>query len=55
VCGQSGNKLLIERNAGTTFGSITKDDLFSLPVIIPNEKTEHFQNLVFPSFEKQTK
>lgn len=45
------------RNAsGTTFGSITKDDLFSLPVIIPNEKTvKAFQNLVFPSFEKQNK
>ena len=45
------------RNAsGTTFGSITKDDLFSLPVIIPNEKTVRaFQNLVFPSFEKQNK
>ena len=45
------------RNAsGTTFGSITKDDLFSLPVIIPNEKTVRaFQNLVFPAFEKQNK
>ncbi len=42
--------------SGTTFGSITKDDLFSLPVIIPNEKTVRaFQNLVFPSFEKQNK
>lgn len=42
--------------SGTTFGSITKDDLFSLPVIIPNEKTVRaFQNLVFPFFEKQNK
>lgn len=42
--------------SGTTFGSITKDDLFSLPVIIPNEKTiRAFQNLVFPAFEKQNK
>ncbi|OYX86462.1 MAG: hypothetical protein B7Y83_01315 [Flavobacteriales bacterium 32-34-25] len=42
--------------SGTTFGSITKDDLFSLPVIIPNEKTvKAFQNLVFSSFEKQNK
>ena len=42
--------------SGTTFGSITKDDLFSLPVIIPNEKTVRaFQNLVFPAFEKQNK
>jgi type I restriction enzyme S subunit len=42
--------------SGTTFGSITKDDLFSLPVIIPNEKTvKGFQNLVFSSFEKQNK
>lgn len=50
-------KTFDRRNAvGTTFGSITKDDLFSLPVVIPNEKTvEAFQNLVFPSFEKQNK
>ena len=42
--------------SGTTFGSITKDDLFSLPVIIPNEKTvKSFQNLVFSAFEKQNK
>lgn len=42
--------------SGTTFGSITKEDLFSLPVIFPNEKTVRaFQNLVFPSFEKQNK
>jgi type I restriction enzyme S subunit len=42
--------------SGTTFGSITKDDLFSLPVIIPNEKTvASFQNLVFPAFDKQNK
>jgi type I restriction enzyme S subunit len=42
--------------SGTTFGSITKDDLFSLAVIIPNEKTiRAFQNLVFPAFEKQNK
>jgi len=42
--------------SGTTFGSITKDDLFSLPVVIPNEKTvKAFQNLVFPAFEKQNK
>jgi type I restriction enzyme S subunit len=42
--------------SGTTFGSITKDDLFSLPVIIPNEKTvREFHNLVFPTFEKQNK
>jgi type I restriction enzyme S subunit len=42
--------------SGTTFGSITKDDLLSLPVIIPNEKTiRAFQNLVFPAFEKQNK
>ena len=45
------------RNAsGTTFGSITKDDLFSLPVVIPNEKTVRaFQNLLYSSFEKQNK
>ncbi|RTY89246.1 restriction endonuclease subunit S [Flavobacterium sp. GSN2] len=42
--------------SGTTFGSITKDDLFSLPVIIPTKKTVRaFQNLVFPACEKQNK
>lgn len=42
--------------SGTTFGSITKDDLFSLPVIIPNEKiVKAFQNILFPAFEKQNK
>ena len=44
-----------QRNvAGTTFGSITKDDLYNLPVIKP---TDHiiaaFENLCKPIFDKQ--
>jgi type I restriction enzyme S subunit len=39
---------------GTTFGSITKEDLFSLKVIKPtSEVLEQFNNLVNPSFIKQ--
>ncbi|MNS74574.1 hypothetical protein D3C86_1443900 [compost metagenome] len=41
---------------GTTFGSITKDDLFSLKVIKPsNEMLNDFNTIVNPSFEKQNK
>ena len=44
-----------QRNvAGTTFGSITKDDLYNLPVIRP---TDHiivaFENICKPIFDKQ--
>ena len=40
--------------AGTTFGSITKDELFSLPVIIPSEKIlERFEAICKPIFNKQ--
>jgi type I restriction enzyme S subunit len=39
---------------GTTFGSITKDDLFSLKVIMPNKDIlEQYHNLINPAFEKQ--
>lgn len=39
---------------GTTFGSITKDDLFSLKVIQPTKDIlEQFHTLLNPSFEKQ--
>ena len=43
------------RNAsGTTFGSITKGDLFSTLVVIPNEEVlEQFDVIVKPMFEKQ--
>ena len=40
--------------AGTTFGSITKDELFSLPVVIPSEKIlERFEAICKPIFNKQ--
>ncbi len=41
-------------SAGTTFGSITKDDLFNLPVIIPtSEVVEQFEKLCNPIFDEQ--
>jgi type I restriction enzyme S subunit len=41
---------------GTTFGSITKDDLFSLSVLKPEmEILEQYQKIIFPTFEKQNK
>ncbi len=45
------------RNAdGTTFGSITKDDLFSLKVAIPsNEVLKSYHKIINPAFEKQNK
>lgn len=40
--------------SGTTFGSITKDDLFSIAVLKPDEKIlSHFDLIVKPMFEKQ--
>jgi len=40
--------------AGTTFGSITKDELFNLPVVIPsNDVIERFEAICKPIFEKQ--
>jgi type I restriction enzyme, S subunit len=39
---------------GTTFGSITKDDLFSLKVVKPKDKVlEKYDKIVNPMFEKQ--
>ena len=41
---------------GTTFGAITKDDLFSLKVVISDKKIlKQYQKIVSPSFEKQNK
>lgn len=41
-------------SAGTTFGSITKDDLFNLPVVIPtSEVVEQFEKLCNPIFDEQ--
>ncbi len=41
---------------GTTFGSITKDDLFSLKVLKPDKKIlEQYQKVINPTFEKQNK
>ena len=40
--------------AGTTFGSITKEELLSLPVVIPSEKIlERFEAICKPIFNKQ--
>jgi len=39
---------------GTTFGSITKDDLFKLNVVRPNKDIlKQYHNLISPAFEKQ--
>lgn len=39
---------------GTTFGSITKDDLYSLKVIVPTDNILHrYESVVNPSFDKQ--
>jgi len=41
---------------GTTFGSITKGDLFSLLVIKPNDDVlKNYNSIVHPMFEKQNK
>ncbi|MCD0471819.1 restriction endonuclease subunit S [Flavobacterium sp. JAS] len=41
---------------GTTFGSITKDDLFSLKVIKPSKIVlEKFNSIINPCFQKQNK
>ena len=40
--------------AGTTFGSITKDELFNLPVVVPsNDVIERFEAICKPIFDKQ--
>jgi restriction endonuclease S subunit len=39
---------------GTTFGSITKDDLFSLKVLKPEKNIlDQYQKIIYPTFEKQ--
>ncbi len=39
---------------GTTFGSITKDDLFSLKVLKPEKNIlDQYQKRIYPTFEKQ--
>ncbi|MDL1919987.1 restriction endonuclease subunit S [Chloroflexi bacterium CFX5] len=39
---------------GTTFGSITKDDLFSLKVLKPSKEIlEQYQKIIYPTFEQQ--
>ncbi len=41
---------------GTTFGSITKDDLFSLKVLKPEKKVlDEYQKIIYPTFEMQNK
>jgi type I restriction enzyme S subunit len=41
---------------GTTFGSITKDDLFSLKVLKPSKDIlEQYQKIIYPTFEMQNK
>ena len=41
-------------SAGTTFGSITKNELFSLPVIIPTKSViSEFEQVCEPIFDKQ--
>ena len=40
--------------AGTTFGSITKEDLYSLPIIIPSHKViRAFDKICSPMFDRQ--
>ena len=41
-------------SAGTTFGSITKDELFNLPVVIPSKYViSEFEKVCKPIFDKQ--
>ena len=41
-------------SAGTTFGSITKDELFNLPVVIPTKSAiSEFEKVCEPIFDKQ--
>lgn len=43
-----------KNGAGTTFGSITKDELFELPVVIPDSNIlKQFEFVVKPIFDKQ--
>lgn len=41
---------------GTTFGSITKDDLYSLKVVKPNKEIlKQYQKMIEPAFQRQNK
>lgn len=45
-----------KNSAGTTFGSITKDELYGLPCVKPNQKViDAFEKICSPIFEKQMK
>ena len=45
-----------KNTVGTTFGSITKDELYALPVVIPDKNViEQFEKMAKPIFDKQMK
>lgn len=45
-----------KNTVGTTFGSITKDELYALPVVIPDKSViEQFEKMAEPIFERQMK
>lgn len=45
-----------KNTVGTTFGSITKDELYALPVVIPDKSViEQFEKMAKPIFDKQMK
>ena len=50
-------KTFENKNAvGTTFGSITKDELYTLPVVIPDKNViEQFEKMAKPIFDRQMK
>ena len=45
-----------KNTVGTTFGSITKDELYALPVVIPDKNViEKFEKMAKPIFDRQMK
>lgn len=45
-----------KNTVGTTFGSITKDELYALPVVIPDKSViEQFEKMAKPIFDRQMK
>ncbi|MCL4101228.1 restriction endonuclease subunit S [Fibrobacter sp. HC4] len=45
-----------KNTVGTTFGSITKDELYALPVVIPDKNViEQFEKMAKPIFDRQMK
>lgn len=43
-----------KNTSGTTFGAITKDELYNLPVVVPNNKiVDAFEKIAGPIFSKQ--